>query len=143
MVFRVDETERFSVSINRELLEKFDRAIKERKYRNRSKAIRDLIREFLIEREWERAEGEVMGALTLLYNHEMGNVTERLLKIQHERCGNIISTMHIHIDRHNCMEIIAIRGLPQEVREIADSLISCRGVKHGKLVMSSLGKEIA
>jgi len=142
-VFRVDETERFSISINRKLLEKFDEAIKERKYQNRSKAIRDLIREFLIEREWERAEGEVMGALTLLYSHETSNITEKLLEIQHERCKNIISTMHIHLDEHNCMEIIAIKGRPNEVREISNSLISCRGVKHGKLVMSSLGKEIA
>lgn len=138
----MDETERFSVSINRKLLKKFDESIKERKYKNRSKAIRDLIREFLIEREWEQAKGEVMGALTLLYDHEVGNIIQKLMAVQHEKYKNIISTMHIHIDEHNCMEIIAIRGLPEEVKEISDSLISCRGVKHGKLVMTSLGKEI-
>jgi len=142
LVTVLNDTERFSVSINRSLLKRFDEAIRERKYKNRSKAIRDLIREFLIEREWEKAEGEVMGALTLLYDHETGNIIQRLLTIQHERFRNIISTMHIHLDEHNCMEVIAIKGLPHEVKEIAYSLISCRGVKHGKLVMTSLGKEI-
>jgi len=133
---------RFSISINSELLKKFDKVIKEKKYENRSKAIRDLIRDFIIEREWERAEGEVMGALTLLYSHKTRGIIEKLIDIQHEKCENIISTMHIHLDEHNCMEIIAIRGLPQEVTEISDKLISCKGVKHGKLVMSSMGKEI-
>ncbi len=138
----MDGTVRFSVSVNSELLKKFDEVIKEKKYENRSEAVRDLIRDFLIEREWERADREVMGALTLLYSHETRGIIENLIDIQHERCANIISTMHIHLDEDNCMEIIAIKGLPQEVTEISDMLISCRGVKHGKLVMSSIGNEI-
>lgn len=142
MVVNLDDTVRFSISINRKLLEKFDEVIKEKKYKKRSKAIRDLIRDFLIEEEWEKSEGEVMGALTLLYSHETRGVIEKLIDIQHERYANIISTMHIHLDEHNCMEIIAIKGFPKEVTEISESLISCRGVKHGKLVMSSLGKEV-
>jgi len=137
------ETVRFSVSIDNELLRKFDQVIKEKKYETRSRAIRDLIRDLIVEREWERSAGEVMGALTLLYSHDKRGITEKLLDIQHERCSNIVSSMHLHLDEHNCMEIIAIKGMPQEVTEISDELISCRGVKHGKLMMSSMGKEIA
>ena len=138
----MSETVRFSVSIDGELLKKFDEVIQEKKYENRSKAIRDLIRDFLIEREWERSEGEVMGTLTLLYSHDRRGILEKLMDIQHERCENIISTMHIHVDEHNCMEIIALKGFPHEITEISNRLISCKGVKHGKLVMTSMGKEI-
>ena len=133
---------RFSVSINPELLESFDEVIIEKGYRTRSKAVRDLIRSFIVEREWERAEGEVMGSLTILYDHEVKGIVERLIDIQHKWFRNVISTMHIHIDEHNCMEILALRGLPNEIIEISNELISCRGVKHGRLVMSSTGRGI-
>ncbi len=133
---------RFSISINTELLHKFDEAIREKMYTNRSKAIRDLIRDFIVEREWERSEKEVMGSLTLVYDHETRGIVDRLTDIQHERYPNVISTMHLHLDEHNCMEVLAIKGFPDEVRAISDRLISCRGIKHGKLVMTSTGKEI-
>jgi len=133
---------RFSVSINPELLKSFDEVIVEKGYRTRSKAIRDLIRSFIVEREWERAEGEVMGSLTILYDHEVKGIVERLIDIQHKWFRNVISTMHIHIDEHNCMEILALRGLPNEIIEISNELISCKGVKHGRLVMSSTGRGI-
>lgn len=138
----MEKTVRFSISINVELLQKFDEAIRERMYTNRSKAIRDLIRDFIVEREWEKSEKEVMGSLTLVYDHETRGIVDRLTDIQHERYSNVISTMHLHLDKHNCMEVLAIKGLPGEVREISDRLISCRGVKHGKLVMTSTGKDI-
>ncbi len=136
----MDRMVRFSISIPSELLKEFDRRIKEKKYVNRSKAIRDLMREFIIEGEWEKAESEVMGTLTILYDHEKRGLLEKIIDIQHERHANIISTMHIHLDEHNCMEIIAIKGFPHEIREISDKLIGCKGVKYGKLVMSSMGK---
>lgn len=138
----MEKTVRFSISINAELLQKFDEAIRERMYTNRSKAIRDLVRDFIVEREWERSEKEVMGSLTLVYDHKTRGIVDRLTDIQHERCSNVVSTMHLHLDERNCMEVLAIKGLPDEVREISDKLISCRGVKHGKLVMTSTGKEI-
>ena len=124
------------------MLKSFDEVIVEKGYRTRSKAIRDLIRSFIVEREWERAEGEVMGSLTILYDHEVKGIVERLIDIQHKWFRNVISTMHIHIDEHNCMEILALRGLPNEIIEISNELISCKGVKHGRLVMSSTGRGI-
>ena len=138
----MEKTVRFSISINAELLQKFDEAIRERMYTNRSKAIGDLIRDFIVEREWESSEREVMGSLTLIYDHETRGIVDRLTDIQHKKYPNVISTVHLHLDEHNCMEVLAIKGFPDEVREISDRLISCRGVKHGKLVMTSTGKEI-
>ena len=138
----MQKTVRFTVSISPDLLERFDEAIKEKAYTNRSKAIRDLIVDFVVGREWEGSDGEVMGSLTLLYDHEAGGLLEKLTDIQHKKHDNIISTMHLHIDQHNCMEILALKGYPNEIREVADRLISCRGVKHGKLVMNTMGREI-
>jgi len=138
----VEKTVRFSVSMSPELLKKFDRTLKERMYKNRSKAIRDLVREFIVEQEWERAEKEVMGSLTILYNHETRGLVDRLIDLQHEKYSNIISSMHVHIDERNCIEVLVIKGPPEEVKRISDRLLSCKGVKHGKLVMTSTGKEI-
>jgi len=136
------KTVRFSISISPELLKKFDQAIKERAYKNRSKAIRDLIVRFIVDREWEKADREVMGSLTILYDHESRGLLEKLFEIQHDRHENIISTMHTHIDERNCMEILAVKGYPNEIRELADRIMSCKGVKHGRLVMSITGAEI-
>ena len=138
----MEKTVRFSVSIDPELLEKFDKTLRERMYKNRSKAIRDLVRDFIVEQEWERAEKEVMGSLTLLYNHETRGLVNQLIDLQHEKYSNIISSMHVHVDEHNCVEVLVIKGPPDDVRRISDRLVSCRGVKHGKLVMTSTGKEI-
>ena len=135
-------TVRFSISISPDLLRKFDQAIKERAYKNRSKAIRDLIVNFIVDREWEKSDREVMGSLTILYDHESRGLLEKLLEIQHDRHENVISTMHMHIDERNCMEILAVKGYPDEIRELADKILSCKGVKHGRLVMSITGAEI-
>ena len=136
------KTVRFSISISPELLERFDQAIKERSYKSRSKAIRDLIVNFIVERAWEKSDSKVMGSLTILYDHESRGLLDRLLDIQHERRENIISTMHTHLDERNCMEILAVKGYPDEIRELADKILSCKGVKHGRLVMSVTGAEI-
>jgi len=136
------KTVRFSISISPDLLERFDQTIKEKSYESRSKAIRDLIVNFIVEREWEKSDSEVMGSLTILYDHESRGLLDKLLDIQHERRENIISTMHTHVDEQNCMEILAVRGYPEEIRELADKILSCKGVKHGRLVMSVTGAEI-
>jgi len=133
------KTVRFSISTSIDLLKRFDEALRERSYTNRSKAIRDLIIGFIVDREWEKSERHVMGSLTLLYDHEARGLLGKLTEIQHERGGNIVSTMHVHVDEKNCMEILALKGFPKEIREVADKLVSCRGVKHGKLVMSTIG----
>jgi CopG family nickel-responsive transcriptional regulator len=101
----MEKTTRFTVSISPDLLKKFDEVIEEKAYTNRSRAIRDLIVDFIVERKWEKSEAEVMGSLTLVYDHEARGLVGKLTEIQHERHDNIISTMHLHIDEQNCMEI--------------------------------------
>ncbi len=136
-----EKVERFGVSLNPKLLKKFDAVMKERGYTNRSEAIRDLMREAVVSSEWDKG-GDVVGALTLVYDHDMRGLTDKLTDLQHEHHANVISSMHIHLDEHNCMELLVLRGPAKEVRRVADSLISSRGVKHGKLVTSTSGKDI-
>ncbi len=133
-----DNTTRFGVSVPKGLLLEFDEKIKDKMYANRSEAIRDLIRDFIVETKWEDPEEEVYGSLTLVFDHEKRGISDRLTEMQHRSHDMIVSTMHIHLDHNNCMELMAIRGKPAEVQHIADSLISTKGVKHGKLVVSSI-----
>lgn len=132
---------RFGVSIDRELLMKFDRLIKNRKYTNRSEAFRDLIRQELIQEQWQ-GNHEVAGAITLIYNHHKRELVNKLMDIQHDFGQVIISSQHIHLDHNNCLELIAVKGSPREARRLSDSLKSVKGVKHATLSMSSAGKGI-
>ena len=132
---------RFGISIPNKLLKKFDTLIEEKGYTNRSEAIRDLIRNFLVEEEWGGA-GEVVGSLTLVYDHDIRGVTDKLTEMQHHYHGNIISSMHVHLDEDNCMEVLVIVGSVESVKNIASSLVASRGVKHGKLVMTTKGKNL-
>ncbi len=132
------DTTRFGVSVPSDLMEKFDRKIEEKMYTNRSEAIRDLIRGFLVEEKWKESDEEVYGSLTLIYDHERKGIADKLTELQHQDHTHIVSTMHIHLDKHNCMETMAIKGKPQDIRKIADKLKSTKGVKHGKLMMTSV-----
>ncbi len=132
---------RFGVSLDKNLLEKFDRLIENKNYTNRSEAFRDLIRQELIKKEWE-ADEEVAGTITIIYDHHQRELATKLMDIQHDHGKNIISTQHIHLDHHNCMEIIAVRGSAKEAQKLADMLKAVRGVKHSTLGMSSTGKHI-
>jgi CopG family nickel-responsive transcriptional regulator len=132
---------RFGVSLEKDLLKKFDARIKKRKYANRSEAIRDLIRENLVAEEWE-AEKEIAGAVTLIYDHHKRELPARLTDIQHDFQGLIISTQHVHLDHHNCLEIIAVKGGSAKVRKLVDLMKAIRGIKHVTLSMSTTGKEI-
>ncbi len=132
---------RFGVSLNRELLDKFDKLIRDRNYSNRSEAIRDLIRDDLVKREWVEGD-DVAGAITLIYDHHRKELLNKITDIQHNYQKIIISTQHIHLDHNNCLEIIAVRGNPKEVQQLADTLKAIKGVKHGTLSMSSTGKDI-
>jgi len=133
---------RFGISIEKALLEKFDRSIKGKGYTNRSEAFRDLIRQELIKKEW--AEGkEVAGAITFIYDHHKRDLLNTIMEIQHDFQKVIISTQHIHLDHHNCLEILAVRGNSKEVLELADLLRAVKGVRHGTLSMTSTGKDLA
>ncbi|MEO0095517.1 MAG: nickel-responsive transcriptional regulator NikR, partial [candidate division WOR-3 bacterium] len=109
---------RFGVSMSRKLLVEFDRLIREKGYKNRSEAIRKLIREKLVQKEWESSKEEIVATITMVYSHEVRELTERLTEIQHKYYKQIISTMHIHLDEHNCLEILAIKGRADEVKSI-------------------------
>ena len=124
------------------MLEKFDRIIDKKGYSNRSEAVRDLVREHLVEKEWERVKGEVVGTVTLVFDHHVHDLSDKLTDLQHNHYKNIVSSTHIHLDAHNCLEVLVVRGKSGEVRSIAEQLISTKGVKHGKLAMSSTGKEL-
>ncbi|MCD6129319.1 nickel-responsive transcriptional regulator NikR [Candidatus Bipolaricaulota bacterium] len=133
---------RFGVSMDEELLARFDADIVRRGYANRSEAIRDLIRERLVREEW-RAGEEVVGVITLVYDHHVRNLEARITDIQHDHYHKVISTMHIHLDRDNCLEIIAVRGKGAEIAELAAKLIGLKGVRHGRLTATTTGKALA
>lgn len=136
------EAVRFGVSMNKKLLVDFDRLIAEMGYKNRSEAIRKLIRERLVQKEWELSKEEIVATITMVYSHEVRELTERLTEIQHKYYKQIISTMHIHLDEHNCLEVLVIKGRADAVKSIADRLLSTKGIKHDKLTTTSTGKKL-
>lgn len=134
---------RFGVSMRDELLARFDRLIARKGYANRSEAIRDLIRDYLVEEEWQAGEEEVAGTITIVYDHHTNGLSELLNELQHDFHQLIISTVHVHLDHHHCLEVLVVKGRPQEARTVAERLISVKGVKHGKLTITSTGKGLA
>lgn len=132
---------RFGVSIDKDLLVKFDNFIRDKKYTNRSEAFRDLIRQELIHRQWQ-GKHEIAGAITLIYDHHKRELVNKLMDIQHDFGAIIISAQHIHLDHDNCLEIIAVKGSPKDAQKLTDSLRSVKGVKHGTLSMSTTGVSI-
>jgi len=135
------KTTRFSISIEEELLKRFDRFIRRKRYKKRSKAVRDIIREKLAEEEWEKNE-EVTGSLTLLYNHHIRGLSEEITDLQHHYNDVILATTHIHLDEENCLEVSLLRGSASKLQKLSDILISKRGVKLGKLTICSTGKKL-
>ncbi len=133
---------RFGISLKSSLLEKFDRLNEETGYKNRSEAIRDLIREKLIVEEWAASESENVGVFSLVYNHQQRELNKSLNQIQHRYVDLIVSSTHIHIDHHNCLEVIILRGKSTMIKRITDELASTRGVKHGKLIMTTTGSNL-
>ena len=128
---------RIGVAIDEDLLAQFDDLIEQRGYTNRSEAFRDLIRNELVQERVEDPDAEVMGSLTLVYDHHVRMLSERLLDLQHDHHDAILSTLHVHLDHDNCLEVLLIRGPSKNVRAIADALISTKGVKHGQLTVTS------
>ena len=134
-----EKATRFGVSIPSRLLRKFDELIEEKGHGNRSEALRDLIRDFLVEAEWEANE-ETIGTVTLVYDHHVRELAEELNSIQHDMGEAIISSLHVHLDHHLCLEVIVVRGRSKEIRRLADRLIGTRGVVHGKLTAATVGR---
>ena len=132
---------RFGISLPKDLIDKFDKLIRERSYTNRSKAFGDLIRQELVKKEWLEGK-EIAGAVTLIYDHHKRELLNKITDIQHDFQKIIISTQHMHLDHNNCLEIVAIKGNPKEAQKLTDNLKSIKGVKHATLSMSSTGKEI-
>jgi len=128
---------RFAVSIDEKLFNKFEELIEKRGYVSRSEAVRDLIRAALIEEDLKE-DKFAFGTITLVYDHHQKELTERITDIEHSYLNNIISTMHIHIDHHHCLEVIAVKGKVGELKELSDRLLTLKGVKHGKLVFTGI-----
>lgn len=133
---------RFGVSIDRALVNKFDALIVRKGYATRSEAIRDLIRDRLVEDEWEAGDRETVGTITLVYNHHTRELEHALTDMQHKFFQQIISTLHVHLDAHNCLEVLVVKGPGREIKKIADRLIGTKGVKHGKLTMTTTGRDL-
>lgn len=132
------ELVRFGVSVDEGLLKKFDKLTVARGYANRSEALRDLMRDALVQQQWQD-DKEVVGVVTLLYDHHARNLEAQLTNIQHAHHEQILSTMHIHLDHDHCLEIVAVRGTGRQIEELATKLIGMKGVRHGKLTATSTG----
>lgn len=134
---------RFGISLDRMLLDRFDNLIEKKGYTNRSEAIRDLIRDSLVQEEWESSpNNETVGTITIVYSHDTRELADKLTDIQHHHYNLIISTMHVHLDEHNCLEVIAVKGKAKDIKVVADRLIGTKGVKHGKLTLTTTGKNL-
>lgn len=135
----MSELSRIGVAIDTDLLERFDQLIAKRGYTNRSEAFRDLIRDAMIEQHAAKPDALVFGTLTLVYDHHVRRLSEKLTDIQHEHHHNILSTLHVHLDHDNCLEVIVLKGKSAAVQRLADALIATKGVKHGRLTITTHG----
>jgi CopG family nickel-responsive transcriptional regulator len=132
---------RTGISLDSELLARFDRTIAKKGYGSRSEAIRDLVRELAVATDVAQNE-PVVATLTVVYDHHRPKLSEQLIAAQHHYHGKVLATTHIHLDARNCLEVIIVKGRGSEVQELADHILSLRGVKHGKLVMTTTGKHL-
>ena len=130
---------RFGVSVDAELLEKFDDMNEKKGFGNRSEAIRDLIREKLVTEEWAQTDNETVGVFSIVYDHHQNELSQILNSLQHNYLDIIVSSTHIHIDHHNCLEVIILKGECHRIKAITNRLSAERGIKHGKLIMTSTG----
>ena len=133
---------RFGISLESHLLKRFDSLIRKKGYASRSEAIRDLIRDSLVTEEWKSDNTETVGTITLVYSHNTRELNDTLNDIQHHYHQLVISTTHIHLDGHNCLEVIIVKGRAEDIKAVADRLIGTKGVKHGKLTATTTGKKL-
>ncbi|MCE1227467.1 MAG: nickel-responsive transcriptional regulator NikR [Geobacteraceae bacterium] len=132
---------RFGISIDSDLLDSFDRLIAQKGYQNRSEAIRDLIRAAIVEEKMDAGHEEMVGTVTMVYNHHVRDLADKLTEHQHHHHHQIVSALHIHLDAHNCLEVIVLKGSSSDIKKIADELLGVKGVKHGKLFLTSATPE--
>jgi len=133
---------RFGVAAEKKLIDQFDRLIEEKGYGNRSEAIRDLMRGELVTEKWRVGNRQTVGTLTVIYDHTRTEVEKQLTGMQHAEHGHVISSLHVHLDKERCLEVIVLRGKAKEIKHLADRLLSRKGVKHGQLVMTTRGEEL-
>ena len=136
--------ERIGISLEDDLLRQFDRLIAEKGYANRSEAIRDLIRAELVQRAWAEAKGkeERVVVVAIVYDHDSSSLAQKLTHIQHENHLAVVSSLHVHMDAHNCLEVLVLRGRAREVLAMGESLASTRGVKFGRVLPATTGAEL-
>ena len=136
--------ERIGVSLEGELLARFDELIAEKGYVNRSEAIRDLIRDALVQRAWSQSDAreERVAVATLVYDHDSSSLAQKLAHIQHENHKAVVSALHVHMDEHNCLEVLVLRGSGKDVVRMGEGLVSTKGVKYGKLVLATTGQDL-
>lgn len=139
----MEEIVRFGVSMEKNLLQSFDEIILKKGYTNRSEALRDLVRDHLVEEEWKVEKKEMIGTITIVYNSHTRGLSDTLTNLQHQFHSSIISTVHLHLDEDNCLEVLVVKGTVDKIKTVADKLISTRGVKHGKLTMTTTGKDLS
>ncbi|MCK8827161.1 nickel-responsive transcriptional regulator NikR [Natroniella acetigena] len=137
----MSELIRFGVSIDEKLLKKFDQLIEDG-YTNRSEAIRDLIRDKIVEEKCQDEEEDVVGTLTLFYDHHQRGTTEKMMTIQHDYYSLFKSNLHLHLSHHICLEVIIVEGKRKKLNEVTQKLIGLRGVKHGKLTVSAVDESL-
>ena len=133
---------RFGVAMDRRLLARLDAWVSRREYANRSEAIRDLVRRGLVDEEWQAGNPETVAVITLVYDHHVRLLPGRLTAAQHHHYGQIISSLHVHLDHDHCLEVLIVRGRARALRDLAERLIATRGVKHGRLAMTTTGKDL-
>ena len=133
---------RFTVSVDEQLLHELDRMMRQKGYTNRSQAVADMIRADLVEHRQQFGDQEIAGTITLVYDHHKPHVMEVLTDIQHDHGTTIVSTLHVHLDHHNCLEVLVLRGKASVIKSVADQLIATKGVKHGKLTVTTTGKDL-
>ncbi len=138
-----EKATRFTVSLPDSLMRTLDRLRSGRGYGNRSEFVRDLLRAEMVKEEWTEQQGQTVGVLALVYDHETRALSDKLTDIQHHRFRTITAALHVHLDEHACLEVIALRGTPRQIRDLANQLLAVKGVRYGQLVPATTGKRLA
>ncbi len=136
--------ERIGISLEKDLLEQFDELIEGKGYENRSEAVRDLIRDALVQREWSRSPGteEKVAVVALVYDHDASSLAQKLAHLQHENFGAVVAGLHVHMDEHNCLELLVLRGRAREVLRMGEGLVATKGVKYGRMIPATTGHDL-